>query len=79
VDFQAIAQAAQGVAVHGPVGQGDFLRTLGIGIRAEMLKARGDAATIDDAVNRLTADGEMGSLFKVMALCAGDNLKPAGF
>jgi NADH dehydrogenase [ubiquinone] 1 alpha subcomplex assembly factor 7 len=78
VDFQAIAQAAQGVTVHGPVGQGDFLRNLGIGIRAEMLKARGDAAVIDEAVRRLTDDGQMGTLFKVMALCAGAGLKPAG-
>lgn len=79
VDFQAIAQAAGGMAVYGPAGQGDFLRNLGIGIRAEMLKARGDAAAIDSAVRRLTDAGEMGSLFKVMALCAGPQLKPAGF
>jgi SAM-dependent MidA family methyltransferase len=79
VDFQAIAQAASDMAVHGPVGQGDFLRNLGIGIRAEMLKPKGDAAAIDSAVQRLTGAGEMGTLFKVMALCAGAQLKPAGF
>lgn len=80
VDFQAVGQAAAGMIVHGPAGQGDFLRALGIGIRAEMLKSRGaDAGTIDTAVQRLTAAEEMGTLFKVMALCAGADLKPAGF
>jgi NADH dehydrogenase [ubiquinone] 1 alpha subcomplex assembly factor 7 len=81
VDFQAIADAAAGAgaAVHGPAGQGDFLRALGIGMRAEMLKARGGAAAIDAAVARLTGAPGMGTLFKVMALCAGDDIKPAGF
>ena len=79
VDFQAIGRAAPEMIVHGPVGQGDFLRNLGIGIRAEMLKAKGDADAIESAVQRLTGAGEMGTLFKVMALCAGAQLKPAGF
>ncbi|MBU0800536.1 MAG: SAM-dependent methyltransferase [Alphaproteobacteria bacterium] len=82
VDFQAIAHAAAGCAVHGPVTQGDFLRHLGIGVRAEMLKKQGDAEAaeaIDAAVRRLTDAEQMGTLFKVMALCAEENLKPAGF
>lgn len=79
VDFQAIGGAASAVTAHGPVTQGDFLRALGIGIRAEALKRKGDAAAIDAAVARLTNDDAMGSLFKVMALCADETLTPAGF
>jgi NADH dehydrogenase [ubiquinone] 1 alpha subcomplex assembly factor 7 len=81
VDFQAIAAAArgEGAIVHGPAAQGDFLRALGIGIRAEMLKGRGDPAAIEAAVRRLTDAAEMGTLFKVMALCAGEDTRPAGF
>lgn len=41
VDFAAIAEAAtrasEGVEVHGPVEQGDFLHIMGIGSRVEML------------------------------------------
>lgn len=79
VDFDAAARVAvaAGVRACGPAGQGDFLRALGIGVRAEMLKRQG-ATDIDEAVHRLTDDAAMGSLFKVMALCAGDDLQPAG-
>lgn len=80
VDFTALAAAA-GVAAWGPVGQGDFLRALGIDVRASMLKARNDgryAAAVDAAVARLTGDGAMGTLFKVMAL-TGPSAPPPGF
>lgn len=80
VDFQALAQAAGDLSVYGPVGQGAFLQTLGIGIRAEMLKNHGaDIAQIEAALHRLTDETQMGTLFKVIALCAGAQLKPAGF
>jgi SAM-dependent MidA family methyltransferase len=79
VDFALLARAARlaGATVHGPVPQGDFLRALGIDARAAALKQRatpvqGDA--IDAAVARLTGTGEgqMGELFKVLALAAPD-------
>lgn len=71
VDFSAMAAAAMsaGAAVHGPMTQGSFLTALGIGVRAERLRAAG--AGQDDlilAVERLTGAGAMGTLFKVLAL-----------
>jgi NADH dehydrogenase [ubiquinone] 1 alpha subcomplex assembly factor 7 len=75
VDFAALSRAAEnaGARVHGPIGQGEFLRRLGIAERARMLKARAtptQAANIDAALARLTAPGAtgMGELFKVVAL-----------
>jgi len=79
VDFAALTAAA-GVTAHGPVGQGAWLERLGIGARAAALKAHAtpaQAADIDAAVARLT--GEMGELFKVMALTGPDWPVPAGF
>jgi SAM-dependent MidA family methyltransferase len=73
VDFAALARAAasQGAATHGPLGQGAFLRRLGIGQRAARLKANAtpqQAAAIDAALARLTAPDQMGELFKVLAI-----------
>ena len=74
VDFAALARAAgpAGASVQGPLGQGAFLRRLGIEARAA--KLRGSATTeqrrdIDAALARLTGTGagEMGALFKAMA------------
>ncbi len=82
VDFTALAVAAGGGGVRawGPAGQGDFLRALGIDLRAAALaRANPDAAaSIAAAVARLTGDDAMGRLFKVMALTTGD-LVAAGF
>ncbi len=82
VDFAALAQAAraEGAAIHGPVDQGDFLAALGLGARAERLKARASpaqTAAIDAATARLTdpARGGMGSLFKVLAV-SGPSVGP---
>jgi SAM-dependent MidA family methyltransferase len=75
VDFALLAHAARaaGAAVHGPVAQGDFLGALGIAPRAAALKRRAtpeQADAIDAAVARLAGrgDGEMGELFKALAL-----------
>jgi SAM-dependent MidA family methyltransferase len=71
VDFQALAEAAIPARALGPVTQGDFLRALGIETRAQML-AKGlppeGAARIAADMRRLIDAGEMGTLFKVMAL-----------
>jgi NADH dehydrogenase [ubiquinone] 1 alpha subcomplex assembly factor 7 len=79
VDFARLATAARenGAQVFGPATQKDFLEALGIRARAETLKraAPSEAAAIDAAVTRLTAPGQMGTLFKAMAL-AGPRTKP---
>jgi SAM-dependent MidA family methyltransferase len=75
VDFQALAQAAEGMRarVHGPLGQGEFLRRLGIEQRAAALKAGAPpeyAAAIEAALARLTNEDRtgMGRMIKVVAL-----------
>jgi NADH dehydrogenase [ubiquinone] 1 alpha subcomplex assembly factor 7 len=73
VDFAALARTAQraGAATSGPLGQGEFLRRLGIAERAARLKASAtaeQAAEIDAALTRLTAADQMGELFKVLAI-----------
>jgi NADH dehydrogenase [ubiquinone] 1 alpha subcomplex assembly factor 7 len=82
VDFAALAAAAHPyAAVHGPVTQGDFLRSLGIELRAEQLRQRATAAQrhdIDTALHRLIGPAEMGTLFKVLAVCDRDLAAPPG-
>ncbi len=75
VDFAALARSAlsTNAQAFGPVGQGDFLREIGILQRAEALKARATPEQqheIDAAVARLTGSGdnEMGVLFKVLGV-----------
>jgi NADH dehydrogenase [ubiquinone] 1 alpha subcomplex assembly factor 7 len=73
VDFAALARTARraGAATHGPLGQGEFLRRLGIAARAARLKASAtpqQAADIDAALARLTAADQMGELFKVLGM-----------
>lgn len=72
VDFAALAQIAQGAGARwlGTVGQGAFLRALGIDVRARALAARApeQASEVMAAKERLTADDQMGALFKVMGL-----------
>ena len=84
VDFEMLALAvrAGGAQAHGPVEQGAFLAALGIEARAARLreKATGSQARdIDAALRRLTAPGEMGSLFKVLAVTPQGAAAPAGF
>jgi len=83
VDFQALAQAARSrhVKSFGPVGQGDWLRALGIELRAATLAAAAPerAQEIAQARLRLTAPDRMGSLFKVLALVARSWPDPEGF
>ncbi len=83
VDFAALADAAReaGAVSHGPTTQAHFLQSLGIGLRAETLRAKSDAsqrAEIDAAFERLIGVEGMGSLFKVLALTAPSAPKPAG-
>ena len=72
VDFAALAEAAQkgGAKTSRVVSQGTWLETLGIGARAMALAAKnpGDTENISAARRRLCDEGEMGRLFKVIAL-----------
>jgi SAM-dependent MidA family methyltransferase len=85
VDFEQLAEAGAqfGAHVFGPVTQGQFLRALGIELRADKLKDGKDADTaqsVDEAVSRLTAPSPgMGELFKVLALAHPDMQPPPGF
>jgi NADH dehydrogenase [ubiquinone] 1 alpha subcomplex assembly factor 7 len=83
VDFAGLrgAALARGAVVFGPVTQGEFLTTLGIRHRAEMLKrSAGDyAAMIDSGVERLVSELQMGKLFKVIALSSPTSPALPGF
>lgn len=84
VDFEnvAVLAAADGIAVHGPVTQGAFLKSLGIEARAERLWAVANEAqkeSISTGLNRLTDTDQMGALFKVLALCHDPSIRPEGF
>jgi NADH dehydrogenase [ubiquinone] 1 alpha subcomplex assembly factor 7 len=82
VDFALLARVARetGAIAAGPVTQGEFLEAIGIGLRAERIK-RGltadAAATLDQAVARLTDPQAMGQLFKVLAIVS-PGINPAG-
>lgn len=69
VDFARLAHAAQrpGVQPSRMEHQGDWLLSLGMAERALRLKAAGDRGA-EKALHRLTAVGEMGQLFKTLAL-----------
>lgn len=76
VNFRDLREAAQTRAtVYGPVTQGDFLRSLGIEMRAEQLKQRATAdqrTAIESGCRRLIDPAEMGTLFKALAFCHRD-------
>lgn len=83
VDFTLLANAAhqEGLRTYGPVDQGLFLTRLGIDARTAAL-ARAAPDRADDfaaARNRLVAPGEMGTLFKVLAIAHPDWARPEGF
>jgi SAM-dependent MidA family methyltransferase len=83
VDFEALARAAAeaGAAVHGPVGQGEWLVKLGIDARAEALaRAAPDRSeTVRTARERLVSTEQMGALFRVLGLVAPAWPAPEGF
>jgi SAM-dependent MidA family methyltransferase len=81
VDFAALAGAAEGMGVFGPVEQGAWLEAMGLGLRAAALAraAPERAAEIAAARARLAAPEQMGRLFKVMALVEPGWPEPAGF
>lgn len=85
VDFMALGKVIVGknVEVYGAISQGEFLRNLGIEVRADKLKENASEkqkADINSALQRLVGNGEkqMGELFKVLSL-ASDGIVPEGF
>ncbi len=84
VDFAAFAAAARaaGAVVHGPVPQGRFLAALGAEARLAALLQRaapGQRVALETGLRRLIDPGEMGTLFKVLAVTAPGLPAPAGF
>ena len=84
VDFTAFAEAARaaGAAIWGPVPQGRFLAELGAEARLAALSASAGAeqrALLESGLRRLIDPGEMGTLFKVIALTSPGLPAPAGF
>ena len=90
VDFTAIAEgatlASDGIEVHGPVPQADFLELMGIRQRAEMLTKSVDKETaenIDKSWKRLVDRGPngMGKIYKALAILPENDgrRRPVGF
>jgi len=83
VDFEAVARTASeaGAKVTRLSTQGTWLKRIGIEARAEAL-VRSNPDRADDvrsAFQRLTANDEMGKLFKIIAIHAPDWPAPVGF
>ncbi len=83
VDFAAMARAAAPhVQLFGPEAQGMFLESIGIGARADALKAMASIETraeVEAARSRLVSVGAMGRLFQALALVAPGWPAAAGF
>jgi SAM-dependent MidA family methyltransferase len=83
VDFEAVARAARkkGAAVSSLLTQGEWLVRIGIEARAQALSRANPERheEIATALKRLTDPGEMGTLFKVIALHSEAWPQPAGF
>jgi SAM-dependent MidA family methyltransferase len=82
VDFGALARAAKGVSVYGPIPQGALLKRLGAELRANALCRNAtpeQAADIVSGLERLLSPVQMGELFKAMAFAHPALPTPAGF
>lgn len=83
VDFAALSAAAArgGAKTYGPVTQGALLERLGLKERAAQLANAnpGEAAALEAAAARLMGAGEMGTLFRALAILPERAAPPAGF
>jgi SAM-dependent MidA family methyltransferase len=81
VDFAALVRAAEPAKPSSVVGQGSFLRRLGIELRAERLAAASPDKADDllTGCHRLINPAGMGSLFKVLAVASPDLPDLPGF
>jgi NADH dehydrogenase [ubiquinone] 1 alpha subcomplex assembly factor 7 len=84
VDFAALTEAARagGAETYGPVPQRRFLTALGARLRLAALSVQATPSqrqSLESGVGRLLDPGEMGDLFKVMALVSPGLPPPVGF
>lgn len=82
VDFRALARAAAGMGVSGPMAQGRFLLQLGLERRCQSLMHAAtpqQRATILSGARRLVDPTQMGGLFKAMAMTARLSAAPPPF
>lgn len=83
VDFEALRKAAStsGVKISPLVTQGEWLKRLGIELRAEaLMRTNPDRSdTVSTALERLIGPGQMGTLFKIIAIHSPDWPEPVGF
>jgi NADH dehydrogenase [ubiquinone] 1 alpha subcomplex assembly factor 7 len=83
VDFETLARVATdaGAAVTRLAAQGEWLKRLGIGARAEaLIRANPEQEdAIEAALERLTGPDQMGTLFKIIAIHSPDWPEPVGF
>ena len=83
VDFARLVRLckAQGLGIHGPVPQSDFLIRLGALQRADTLSRANPerAQETRAAVNRLVEPAEMGARFQVLAITSPDAKTPPAF
>ena len=83
VDFEALGRVAgeTGARVTRVIPQGEWLNSLGIGVRAASLATANPEriGELERAVDRLCHEEQMGQLFKVMAIHSRDWPVPAGF
>ncbi|KAE8149232.1 S-adenosyl-L-methionine-dependent methyltransferase [Aspergillus avenaceus] len=88
VDFTSLAESAleasEGVEVHGPVEQGDFLTAMGIAERMkQLLKGVPDEErkTLESGWKRLVEKNAMGKIYKVMTIIPENSgrRRPVGF
>lgn len=84
IDFLALKEIviATGAHAYGIQTQGEFLKQLGLIVRAKMLAAHAtleQQQQLSEAVYRLSDPSEMGNLFKVMAIAHPDVPVPPAF
>lgn len=84
VDFEALAHAAAeaGAAAYGPVSQGSLLARLGLEMRMQALlrnASERQRAEIASGARRLIEPGQMGTLFKALAVTHPALPVPEGF
>jgi len=84
VDFAAFGETAHaaGAAIYGPVTQAKFLRALGAAARLAVLCQRAtppQRQRLQSGFARLLDPGEMGTLFKALALASPGLPAPEGF
>jgi NADH dehydrogenase [ubiquinone] 1 alpha subcomplex assembly factor 7 len=84
VDFHRLSCLFKeaGLTVHGPVPQGDFLKSMGLEIRTVHLCERANPdqrGTLRTAAVRLTHPTHMGALFKVLSVVNDPTIHPMGF